>query len=260
MERGSERAQGLLHAVARWKYGLFAALSVAGGLTLTVMVIGPTSIPTAGGPTAAADAASQAPLPVVAAETSVPESTELANSDTVAGTEVQVAEAATPAGDLVAAPAEGQPGVAQPVVVQPVAVQPSDAQPAPAPVAAPAPRVAPAVAPAPAPTPTTRAPVPTPAPTAAPTTPAPTTAAPTTPAPAAALSYPSYQASSAGAVVLQFDGSNIYVNSITPEPNWVFQVEKNGPRSVEVKFFNVVTKRDSEFHAKVDGGRIQVEN
>ncbi len=48
--------------------------------------------------------------------------------------------------------------------------------------------------------------------------------------------------------------------SVTPEPNWVYEIARNGPRTVEIKFFNVATGRDREFHATVEGGRIKVEN
>jgi hypothetical protein len=103
--------------------------------------------------------------------------------------------------------------------------------------------------------PTTAAP---PAPQPAPTTaaPTPTTAAPVT----AALTYPSFSAGSAATVVLQFDGSSIHVASVARQPNWVSQVDQNGPRSVEIKFFNTATQQDEEFHATVENGRIEVEN
>ena len=61
-------------------------------------------------------------------------------------------------------------------------------------------------------------------------------------------------------LTLQFDGSSIYVASLTPQTNWVYEIAKNGPRSIEIKFFNVATGRDREFHATVEGGRIKVEN
>ena len=48
--------------------------------------------------------------------------------------------------------------------------------------------------------------------------------------------------------------------SVAREANWVSQVDKNGPGSVEIKFFNTVTQRDEEFHATVESGRIKVEN
>jgi hypothetical protein len=132
---------------------------------------------------------------------------------------------------------------------------------APGSVAAPQATAAPTTA---APAPTTAAPAPTtaaPAPTTA--APAPTTAAPapTTAAPApVAPTYPSFSAGSAATVVLQFDGSSIYVASVNRQPNWVSQVDKNGPRTVEIKFFNTTTEEDEEFHATVENGRIKVEN
>ncbi len=74
------------------------------------------------------------------------------------------------------------------------------------------------------------------------------------------LSYPNYSVSGVGSVGLQFDGSAIYVASVSPQANWVFEIDRNGPRSVEVKFFNVVTEREGEFHASLEGGRIKVES
>jgi hypothetical protein len=102
----------------------------------------------------------------------------------------------------------------------------------------------------------TPAPPPAPQPAPATTAPPPTTAVP----PTASLTYPSYSAGSAATVVLQFDGSSISVASVTRQANWVSQVDKNGPRTVEIKFFNTATGRDEEFHATVEGGRIKVEN
>ena len=63
-----------------------------------------------------------------------------------------------------------------------------------------------------------------------------------------------------GSVGLQFDGSAIYVASVSPQANWVFEIDRNGPRTVEVKFFNVATEREGEFHASVERGRIKVES
>ncbi len=136
---------------------------------------------------------------------------------------------------------------------------------APTPAAVPAQKVAPTPTAAPAPAPTaTAAPAPAPTPTAAPTTAAPTTQPtlpPTTQAPAtvSSLTYPSYTVSGAAGVSLQFDGSSISVASVTPQSKWVYEIAKNGPRTVEIKFFNVDTGRDREFHATVEGGRIKVE-
>jgi len=73
------------------------------------------------------------------------------------------------------------------------------------------------------------------------------------------LSYPSYTVSGASAVTLQFDGSSIVVNSVSPQANWVYQVGTNGPRTVEIKFYNTATGNDREFHATVENGRIKVE-
>jgi len=56
-----------------------------------------------------------------------------------------------------------------------------------------------------------------------------------------------------------FDGSSISVASVAPSSDWVYEIEKNGPRSVEVEFFNIVTRREGEFHAELENGRIKVE-
>ncbi len=47
--------------------------------------------------------------------------------------------------------------------------------------------------------------------------------------------------------------------SVSPQANWVYEIATNGPRTVEIKFFNVATGSDREFHATVEGGRIKVE-
>ena len=60
-------------------------------------------------------------------------------------------------------------------------------------------------------------------------------------------------------VSLEFDGSSISVASVSPQANWVYEIETNGPRTVEIKFFNVATGSDREFHATVEGGQIKVE-
>ncbi len=74
------------------------------------------------------------------------------------------------------------------------------------------------------------------------------------------LSYPTYTVSGIGSVRLQFDGSAIYVASVSPQANWVFEIDRNGPRTIEVKFFNIATEREGEFHASVERGRIKVES
>lgn len=56
------------------------------------------------------------------------------------------------------------------------------------------------------------------------------------------------------------DGKQISVYSIVRESNWVHQVDRNGPTSIEVKFFNIVTEQEAEFHAKIEGGSIKVEH
>ena len=64
-----------------------------------------------------------------------------------------------------------------------------------------------------------------------------------------------------GDVVLAFtDENTVTLWSVAPRANWVYEVERDGPRSVEVKFFNLRTHQEAEFHAEVEGSRIKVEN
>ena len=60
-------------------------------------------------------------------------------------------------------------------------------------------------------------------------------------------------------MTLRSDGTSIQVASVAPQANWVYQVSVNGPRTVEVKFYNTATGADREFHAAVNNGRITVE-
>jgi hypothetical protein len=251
--------------VAHWQPAVLVSACVAGGLTLTMMVIGSTPDIVVQASEAAIEAApvdtlaSDAPVVAeVVVDTALStDSTEVVDSaatdaasaapGTVSMTPVEPAAApapgrapAVPSGTSTAAPTTGLPSAPAPAPVSSAPI---------APVIVPVPQATPA--------PTTAAPAP-----AAPP-PAPTTAAPppTTVAPAAAaLTYPSFSAGSAATVVLQFDGSSIYVASVTRQTNWVSEIDKNGPRTVEIKFFNTATQRDEEFHATVENGRIKVEN
>lgn len=265
MERSEEGRRPLEQTLVHWRsVGLIGAC-LAGGLTLTVMVIG--STPTIGGSIAAATEAAVAQAVVDTSTTlvvdpvpveSAPDSTELsvtAGQELLAPSALIETVPASPApiAAPVAVPTAAAPGSAQPI-----------AQPAPSPQPAPAtpvPSATPTLAPAsptPAPTspPATPPPPTTTPPTAPPTTTPPTTAAP---APTPQLTYPTYSVSGVSGVTLQFDGSSINVASLSPQANWVYEIAKNGPRSVEIKFFNVATGSDREFHATVDGGRIKVE-
>jgi hypothetical protein len=251
--------------IAQWQPAVLITACVAGGLVLSTMVIGSTPSVVV----QASEAATE-PLPTETATSELSASTE-APLDTLAPSDSAVAVESTTAGATSSIPgtAPRAPGAVAPSAgastvsgtPTPSAAPISGTQPVP--TASP---TTPATAPAPRP-------VTTSAPTVAPTIPvvpqtAPTTAAPTTAAPApttaapvaAALTYPSFTAGDAGTVVLQFDGSSIYVSSVARQPNWVSQIDSNGPRTVEIKFFNTVTHSEAEFHATVDGGRIQVEN
>ncbi len=90
---------------------------------------------------------------------------------------------------------------------------------------------------------------------------APTTTAPTTTAPATTVSYPSYNVSTVGQVVLTYtDGSRIQLYGVYAGTGWVYQVESNGPRTVKLKFFNTQTEREAEWTATIESGRIKIEN
>ena len=276
METSHEGGRTLAQVIAHWQSVVLVGLSVAGGLTLTVMVIGSApSLPAQ---------ASPVEVPVVAVEPVSAPSTEIVAEPTTVP-EVGVDAVEVPAADdatVAVVPASSGAAVLTPTGAIVLEVPtPAPAPAAPAPIAAtPAPAAAPAPAPAapapaatapPAPAPTAARPAPAATPAPAPARPAPTTAAPTTAAPtttttapttvpAAALSYPTYSVSGIGSVGLQFDGSAIYVASVSPQANWVFEIDRNGPRTVEVKFFNVATEREGEFHASVERGRIKVES
>ena len=249
MERSQEGERTLAERVVHWRsVGLIGAC-VAGGVTLSMMVIG--SVPTIAGPVGAAPQALPAEVLASDQPTTVP--VDVTTTEAVPESTEQPADAAVVA--------LGGSEIVETAAVAAAVPAPAPAAPTP-PAAAPAPTAAPAPAPAPTAAPTTAAPAPAPAPIAAPTTAAPTTQPPrppTTQAPVSSLTYPSYTVSGAADVSLQFDGSSIQVASLTPQPKWVYEIEKNGPRTVEIKFFNVDTGRDREFHAKVEGGRIKVE-
>ncbi len=256
MEPSNGGGRTLEHAVVHWRSVGLVGACLAGGLTLTVMVIGSAS--TIGGPVATAtEAVMAAPSTALVVDPTTTEAT----PDSV---EVPVDQAQEP----LAAPAvtgtvagSGTPSTRVAWPTQPAAVQPSTAPSQPVAAAPSADNPAPVAPAAPVPAP----PAATPAATAAPTTAAPTTAVAatvvaTTVAPApVALSYPSYTVSGVSGVSLQFDGSSISVASLSPQTNWVYTIEKNGPRAVEIKFFNVATGSDREFHATVEGGHINVE-
>jgi hypothetical protein len=76
----------------------------------------------------------------------------------------------------------------------------------------------------------------------------------------ATVTYPSYSVPNVGNVVLAFsDQSTITLSSVAPNASWVYEVERNGPRSIEVKFFNVQTHNEADFHAEIEGSHIKVE-
>ena len=60
--------------------------------------------------------------------------------------------------------------------------------------------------------------------------------------------------------MLAHQGGSISLYGFYPNSGWVHEVERNGPGTVKLKFFNVQTERDREWKATVDGGRIKVEN
>jgi hypothetical protein len=232
-----------------WRSIGLVGACVAGGVTLSMMVIG--SVPTVGGPVGAVPQA-------LAAEVGVTDQpTTAAVGVTMTTVASEISELPTDAVDDPIPGAEATEGFAVTVADRPPFAA-TAAQGVAAPTAAP-------VAPTPV-TPTVAAPTPTPTPapapnsTAVPTTAPPTTQQPLPPTTVSNLTYPSYTLSGVSDVSLRFDGSSIRVQSLTPQSKWVYEIEKNGPRTVEIKFFNVDTGRDREFHATVEGGRIKVES
>ena len=259
--------------VAHWQPAVLVTACVAGGLTLTMMVIGSTPDVLQ----ASQAAIEAAPVDALASGESVFTEVPVDTAATIESTEsTESTELVEPVADGAAVGAgAGLAAPSEPATVAAPAPRWEPLVPSAAPAATPA--AAPAAAPsAPAPPATAATPAVTSGPLAPVTAAAPqTTAAPTTAAPApniavpvpttappvpASLTYPSFSAGSAATVVLQFDGSSIYVASVAREANWVAQVDKNGPRTVEIKFFNTATQRDEEFHATVESGRIKVEN
>jgi len=232
---------------------------VAGGLMLTMMVVGatPQTIVSA---LPAVDPGPAAPVVEVPA-TELPVETAAVPTDSLApGVDTTVGAAPAAGADLTASNSPVGPPA-------PVAAAPTFAPQAPAPVGAAAPAaVQPRTTVSNATTPRvtqTTSPATTNAPTTVATTQPATTQPPaTTNAPVQAVTasytYPSYSAGSAASVTLRFDGSTVTVWSVSPQANWVYQIDVNGPRSVEVKFFNVKTQAEAEFHAAVEGGRIKV--
>ncbi len=247
METGEKGDRTLAEKMVHWRSIALIGACICGAIVLSTMVIG--TVPSMAGPVASATeelaiAAMDAPSTMTPTDsTEAPiEPIDSVVDDTIAPD--PLAPAAVPAAPSAIVAAGGSS------VTSPVPISPSPAAPSAPSAAAPTPTAA-------VPAPTTAAPT-----TAAPTTAAPTTAAPTTAAPTttAGLTFPAYTVSGAANLSLQFDGSSIYVASLTPQANWVYEIAKNGPRSVEIKFFNVATGRDREFHAAVEGGRIKVES
>ena len=212
METSNEGGRTLARSVAHWQSVVLVGLSVAAGLTLTVMVIG-------SGPSLPAQARRPSKrLLLRSSRRRKQRRRSWPTPTTVPEVGVDVVEA--PATDQEPAP------LFQPRAMLPFRPRQSSERPRPPRLQPHRPRTcprrspgtrssqagtdtAPAAAPAPArasPAPTTAAPT-----TAAPTTAAPTTAAPTTSAAAVTLSYPNYSVSGVGSVGLQFDGSAIYV-------------------------------------------------
>jgi hypothetical protein len=259
---GDESTRSLSDHFFNWSTALMLGACVAGGLLLTMMVIG-TTPQTLVSALPAVDPGPAAPVTEVPA-TDVPTSVGVAETPTdslAPGVDPTVAATPAPEAELTAsntplgppapvaaapqaaptAPAPAPIGAAAPVVVQPRAT-----------VSNPTPGVAQTTSPA-----TTNAPTTQPATTQPATTQLATTSPPAQ-AVTASYTYPSYSAGSAGSVTLRFDGSSVTVWSVSAQANWVYQIDVNGPRSVEVKFFNVQTHAEAEFHAQVEGGRIKL--
>ena len=242
MEPSKEGARTLAEKLVQLRsMGLIGAC-IAGGLVLSVMVIG--SAPSIPGLVASATDALPAEAfvdpssSVVVGSSTIP----LAAPTSEVIVDLGAAEPVTP-------PTAAAPRAALAPVTSPRATFP----------AAPLPGVAATLPPPRASTPSATV-APAPATTVAPTTALPTTTTAAVPPSTAAVTFPAYALSGVANLSLQFDGSSISVASLTPQANWVYEIAKNGPRNVEVKFFNVATGRDREFHATVEGGRVRVES
>ncbi len=265
--------QSFVRHWVNWRSAVLAGTCVAGGLALNMMVLAITP----DGPSESLQSAEPVEVAssVATVESVVPVEV-VVTADTVASAPVvDVADVVAVAEETAAV----QAGPATPIDT--VALAPLDAGSAAPPAAAPAAQLPPVPAapvsrPSAATTPTTpdTTTKPTAPTTAAPTPAAPATAAPTTAAPATAvpttmvpttvggvtISYPSYS-TKAGEIYLQLvDNKEISVYSVVRGDGWVYEIDKNGPRSVEVKFFNTVTEREAEFHAEIENGRIKVES
>ena len=65
----------------------------------------------------------------------------------------------------------------------------------------------------------------------------------------------------AGRIVLTYvDRSEITLYGFYPNPGWVHEVERDGPRAVKLKSFNIRTEREGEWKAQIEDDGIQVEN
>ncbi len=250
-----------------WRSTLLAGACVAGGLTLNMMVLAitpdrasdaiqvadPVEVASGGARTVSADVPAIVPEP--AASGTLP--TLVAESGTVgAAAPAAVEQVATDATFNSIGPASALATAAPLVPATPTNTAAAVASP---PVVATPPAPTPSV-PATPPAPTTAPPTTITPTTAAPPTVAPTTAAPTTAAPQRNVSYPSYSTVGGEIYLAVVDGSSISVYSVVRGDGWVHQVDRNGPRSVEVKFFNVNTEQEAEFHATIESGSIKVES
>jgi len=56
------------------------------------------------------------------------------------------------------------------------------------------------------------------------------------------------------------DDSAIELYAFYPESGWVYELEKNGPREVTIKFFNVQTEQEAEWKAQIEDSGIKVED
>lgn len=252
---------------------LLACAVVGVGLVLDIVVLG--ADPTDPAPVAEAAASPPAtvfvaPLTTPTAPTPAPSTavgiapTATAPVTTAPPPQVLPAATAAPIAAPVASPMAAPPPAAQVVIPAPSAPLPAPTpdpvpatvpEPTPAATAAPTTTLAPVTTVAPATTATTAAPTTTPRTTTAPTTSVTTTSVPT-------VEYLTYDASrGAGAIVLAYTNrSQLALSSFTPNPGWVVSIETNGPRTVTLKFYNTDTGQDAEWKAKIEDGRVKVEN
>lgn len=249
--------------VVNGRTALLLGACVAGGLILTTMVIGSRDA-------VVVEATPGSIVPtVVASVPANPTSDTTATSATAAVALPDTTVAEDPVATTAVTSGESFPEVASPPTITPsadvnaqVAASPAVGSTAVTSMALPSPTASsrPAAAP-PSESPTAPESVPEPAATSWPVATGPAAAAPGFAAePPPTVTHPSYTVSGIASVTVWFDGSSLGVDSVITQPDWVSSIDSNGPRAVEIKFFNVHTHAEGELHAAVEDGRVRFES